>query len=268
MLSVRLIKKLEGIEKCSKNGHKVRNLFQIMTNNPELWMQAYANVYPNKGALTNGIDDTTVDGFCEDRVANIIKLLKEDKYQPKPSKRVYIRKANGKQRPLGIQSGDDKLVQEVVRILLEKIYEPIFSENSHGFRHDKSCHTALDEIRQKWTATKWLINVDIENYFNNIDHHILNSLLEQKIKDRRFIKLIKSMLRAGYMENWQFHLTHSGTPQGSGCSPILANVYLHELDKFVEEMKRSFNQGKKRKLSAKWRNNGIGTEIAILSATF
>jgi hypothetical protein len=86
MLSVRLIKKLEGIEKCSKNGHEVHNLFQIMTNNPELWMQAYANIYPNKGALTKGIDNTTVDGFCEDRVTNIIKLLKEGRYHFKPSK--------------------------------------------------------------------------------------------------------------------------------------------------------------------------------------
>jgi retron-type reverse transcriptase len=166
MLSVRLIKKLEGIEKCSKNGHKARNLFQILTNSPELWMQAYAQIYPNKGALTKGAGETTIDGFCEDRVANLIKLLKEGRYQPKPSRRVYIRKANGKQRPLGIQSGDDKLVQEVVRILLERVYEPVFSDDSHGFRAGRSCHTALHEIRRKWTATKWLINIDVENYFD------------------------------------------------------------------------------------------------------
>src|SRR3712207_2212335 len=134
MLSARLIRKLEGIEKCSKNGHRVRNLFQIMTNNPELWLQAYANIYPNKGALTKGVDGIMVDGFCEDRVANIIKLLKEGRYQFKPSRRVNIPKADGKQRPIGIQSGDDKLVQEVIRILLEKIYEPVFLECSHGFR--------------------------------------------------------------------------------------------------------------------------------------
>jgi group II intron reverse transcriptase/maturase len=247
MLSARLIKKLEGIEKCSKGGHKVRNLFQILTNNPELWMQAYTQIYPNKGALTKGVGEITIDGFCEDRVANLIKLLKEGRYQPKPSRRVYIRKANGKQRPLGIQSGDDKLVQEVVRILLERIYEPVFSEDSHGFRVGRSCHTALHEIRRKWTATKWLINIDVENYFNNIDHQILVKLLEQKIDDQRFIKLIKSMLRAGHLEQWRFERTYSGTPQGSGCSPIIANVYLHELDKFVEELRLSFDRGKERR---------------------
>jgi group II intron reverse transcriptase/maturase len=247
MLSARLSKKLEGIEKCSKNGHKVRNLFQIMTNNPELWLHAYANIAPNKGAVTKGIDGTTMDGFCEDRVVNTLKLLREGRYQPKPARRVYLRKANGKRRPLGIQSGDDKVVQEVVRILLERIYEPVFSDYSHGFRAGRSCHTALTEIRQRWTAVKWLINVDVENYFTNIDHQTLMSLLEQKIDDRRFLKLIKSMLRAGHLENWQFHRTYSGTPQGSGCSPVIANIYLHELDKFMEEVKRGFDRGKQRR---------------------
>src|SRR5215510_10319329 len=156
MLSARLSKKLAGIEKCSRNGHRVRNLFQIMTNNPELWLQAYGNIYPNTGALTKGTDDVTVDGFCEDRVANCMKLLKEERYHFKPSRRVYVPKPNGKQRPLGIQSGDDKLVQEVTRILLERIYEPVFSAYSHGFRPGRSCHTALEEIRKVWTGVKWL----------------------------------------------------------------------------------------------------------------
>jgi len=247
MLSARLIKKLEGIEKCSKNGHQVRKLFQIMTNNPELWMKAYANIYPNKGALTKGTDEVTVDGFCEDRVVNIIRLLKEERYHFKPSRRVYIPKPNGKQRPLGIQSGDDKLVEEVTRILLERIYKPVFSEYSHGFRPGRSCHTALDEIRKVWTGVKWLINVDVKNYFDNIEHQTLVKLLEQKIDDRRFIELIKSMLRAGHMEAWQFHHTYSGTPQGAGCSPIIANIYLHELDKFMEEVKVGFDRGKERR---------------------
>ena len=247
MLSARLIKKLEGIDKCSRQGHKVRNLFNIMTNNPELWLQAYANVYPNRGAMTKGVDGITVDGFCEDRVANTIKLLKEGRYQCIPSRRVYLHKPNGKRRPLGIQSGTDKLIQEVARMLLERVYEPIFSETSHGFRTGRSCHTALDEIRKVWTGARWLINVDVAGYFDNIDHRLLVTLLEQKIDDRKFIGLIKSMLQAGYLEDWQFHRTYSGTPQGSGCSPILANVYLHELDKFMEEMKEDFDQGLRRR---------------------
>jgi group II intron reverse transcriptase/maturase len=247
MLSARLNRKLEGIEKCTKHGHKVRKLFNIMTNNPELWMQAYANTYPNKGALTEGADGVTVDGFCEDRVISIIKLLREGQYYFKPSRRVYIRKANGKQRPLGIQSGDDKLVQEVVRLLLERIYEPIFSRDSHGFRPERSCHTALDDIRKWWTGVKWLINIDVKGYFDNIDHRILIDLLERKIDDQRFISLIKAMLKAGFLEDWVFHRTYSGTPQGSICSPIMANIYLHELDQFMVNLKADFDQGKTRK---------------------
>jgi group II intron reverse transcriptase/maturase len=262
MLSARLIKKLEGIEKCSKNGHKVRNLFQIMTNNPELWMQAYANIYPNKGAATVGVGAVTVDGFCEDRVTNLTKLLKEGRYKFKPSRRVYIRKANGKQRPLGVQSGDDKLVQEVARILLERIYEPISSKASHGFRPGRSCHTALKDIRVGWTATKWLINIDVKSYFDNINHQILVKLLEQKIDDQRFIKLIKGMLRAGFMEQWKFNHTYTGTPQGAGCSPILANIYLHELDQFMEEMKAGFNQGNKRRVNPEY--NSLSCKIKFL----
>ena len=210
-------------------------------------MQAYANIYPNKGALTKGVDGITVDGFCEDRVANIIKLLKEGRYQFKSSRRVNIPKADGKQRPIGIQSSDDKLVQEVIRILLEKLYEPVFLECSHGFRPGRSRHTALDHIRKVWNGVKWLINVDIKSYFDNIDRDILLGLLEQKIDDRQFIKLIRSMLQAGVMEDWKYHRTYSGTPQGSGCSPVAANIYLHELDKFMEEMKADFDQGKERR---------------------
>src|SRR5215470_20246869 len=142
MLSARLIKKLEGIEKCSRQGHKVRNLFNIMTNNPELWLQAYANIYPNKGALTKGTDEVTVDGFCEDRVINSIKLLKEGRYDLKPSRRVFIHKANGKQRPLGVQSGTDKLVQEVVKILLERVYE-VISKFKKALKH--SVQVVFDE---------------------------------------------------------------------------------------------------------------------------
>src|SRR6266498_733719 len=197
MLSARLIKKLEGIDKCSRQGHKVRNLFNIMTNNPELWLQAYANVYPNRGSLTEGVDGITVDGFCEDRVANTLKLLKEGRYQCNPSRRAYLHKPNGKRRPLGIQSGDDKLTQEVTRLLLERVYEPIFSETSHGFRTGRSCHTALDEIRKVWTGARWLINVDVAGYFDNIDHRLLLTLLERKIDDRKFIEEMKEDFNQG-----------------------------------------------------------------------
>ena len=134
-----------------------------------------------------------------------------------------------------------------MRLLLERIYEPIFSKDSHGFRPGRSCHTALDDIRKSWTGVKWLININVKGYFDNIDHRILMNLLERKIDDQRFISLIKAMLKAGFLEDWVFHRTYSGTPQGSICSPIMANVYLHELDQFMENLKADFDQGKKRK---------------------
>ena len=259
MLSVRLIKKLEGISKCSKNGHKVRKLFNIITNNPELWRHAYANTYPNKGAMTKGVDDTTIDGFSDERVANIIRQLKEEKYRFKPSKRVYIPKANGKKRPLGILTGDDKLVQEVVRILLERVYEPVFCDESHGFRPNRSCHTALEKIQRVWTGTKWLIEMDVKSYFDSICHEKLVELLSAKIDDRKFIRLIRMMLKAGYMENFQFHSTYSGTPQGSGASPILANIMLHELDQFMKKIKSEFDSGKERRANPRY--NSITLKI-------
>jgi len=244
MLSEYINRKLEAIEQASRKGVKVKDLSRLM-NHPAIWFQAYANIYSNKGAVTKGVDNTTMDGFSEDRVLNLIKLLKERLYRPKPVRRVYIPKANGKLRPLGISSGDDKLVQEVIRIILERIYEPVFSTQSHGFRPNRSCHTALSDILF-WNGVKWLIDFDVQGFFDNVDHKILISTLEKKIDDHKFINLIKNLLRAGLMEDWKFQKTYSGTPQGAICSPILANAYLHELDKFIEELKSQFDRGKRR----------------------
>ncbi len=170
MLSADINRKLEAIEQASRKGVKVKDLSRLM-NHPAIWFQAYANIYSNKGAVTKGVDSTTMDGFSEDRALNLIKLLKGGLYRPKPVRRVYIPKANGKLRPLGIPSGDDKLVQEVVRIILERVYEPVFSTHSHGFRPNRSCHTALNEI-QYWNGVKWLIDFDVRGFFDNVDHKI------------------------------------------------------------------------------------------------
>jgi RNA-directed DNA polymerase len=218
-----------------------------MTNPEILWKQAYANIYSNKGATTKGVNNNTLDGFSEERVNHFIGMLVKSKYCPKPVRRTYIPKKNGKLRPLGIPTGDDKLVQEVVRILLERIYEPIFSDSSHGFRPGKSCHTALRQVSNAWGGIKWIIEFDIKGFFDNINHKKLIELLEKKIDDKRIINTIRKMLKAGYTEDWQFKNTWSGTPQGGVISPILANIYLHELDMFMENMMCQFNKGKRRK---------------------
>ena len=134
---------------------------------------------------------------------------------PPTRQRTYIPKSDGRQRPLGTSTGDDKLVQEVVRLILERLYEPIFSDASHGFRPNRSPHTALSDIQHQWTGVKWFVNVDITGFYDNVDHQVLLNLLSQKIDDKRFINLIRLMLKAGYMENWKFQTTYSGTPQGN-----------------------------------------------------
>ena len=215
--------------------------------NPEFYLQADQNIYANKGAMTSGIDGMTLAGFGDEVVNKLIEQIKDHSYQPNPVKRVYIPKKNGKKRPLGISSSADKLVQEVIRMILESIYEPTFSKFSHGFRHNKSCHTALLQIQHNFTGVKWFIEGDIKGYFDNIDHHILVNILRERIKDEAFIELIWKFLRAGYMENWKYNATYSGVAQGSGFSPILANLYLDKLDKYIEEYAKTFNKGKARK---------------------
>jgi RNA-directed DNA polymerase len=251
MLFDKVNKRLEVIFKTSKRGGRIKDLSRLM-NNPAIWFLAYQNIYPNKGAMTKGIDHVTMDGMSKDRVINLIRLLKQNLYRSKPVRRVYIPKPNGKKRPLGIPSGDEKLIQEVVKIILNAIYEPIFSNNSHGFRNERSCHTALKTIKFKWSGVKWLIDFDIKGYFDNINHKLLLKMLEKRIDDKKFINLIRNMLRAGYLEDWKFHRTYSGAPQGGICSPVLANIYLHELDIFIEELIRKFNKGKKRRVSPEY----------------
>lgn len=241
------IKAMNSIAKVSMSGRRVNGLFSLATNPEVLWKQAYANIYSNKGAITKGVDRNTLDGFSEERVNHLIGLLARREYCPKPVRRTYIPKKNGKLRPLGIPTGDDKLVQEVVRILLEQIYEPIFSENSHGFRPGKSCHSALRQVKNVWNGTKWIIEFDIKGFFDNINHNKMIEFLEKKIDDKRIIHIIRQMLKAGYAQDWKYNATWSGTPQGGVISPILANIYLHELDTFMEDMICQFNKGERRK---------------------
>lgn len=215
--------------------------------NPEFYYLAYQNIYSVQGNMTKGVDGKTADGMSIKRIQLIIDKMKDCSYSPNPVRRVNIPKKNGKTRPLGIPSFDDKLVQEVMRLILESIYEPNFEETSHGFRPKRSCHTAMLTIRQQFKATKWFIEGDIVGFFDNIDHHTMTDILREKIKDEQFIALLWKFLKAGYMEYEQFYKTYSGTPQGSIISPILSNIYLHKLDVYMREYVDTFQKGKKRR---------------------
>lgn len=241
----RLSKRLQGISHASQQGYPIRNLYRLMYL-PEIWYEAYAKIYQNRGALTPGTDEDTFDGMSKSRIEAVIEQLKDDTYRPKPVRRTYIPKKNGTLRPLSIPSGTDKLVQEVIRIMLERIYEPVFTDTAHGFRPKRSCHTALESIQRKWNGTKWFIEFDIKGFFDNMSHQVMLRILKKKIDDRRFLNLIKAMMEAGYLEDWRYNRTYSGVPQGGIVSPILSNIYLAELDEFVEKLKDEFDKGKQR----------------------
>jgi len=216
--------------------------------NPDFYLAAYGKIYRNTGAMTKGTTQETVDGMSLEKIREIINLLKQEKWTWTPVRRIYIPKANGKTRPLGLPTWSDKLLQEVLRSLLEAYYEPQFSANSHGFRPDRGCHTALRSIQKKWLGTTWFIEGDIKGCFDNIDHSTLVAVLQEKIHDGRIINLIRGLLKAGYMEDWKKRDTLGGTPQGGIISPLLANIYLDKLDQFVErELIPEYNRGVKRK---------------------
>ena len=208
----------------------------------DIYFAAYQKLYANRGAITKGIDNDTADHFSQAYVNALIQELRDGTYRVKPVRREYIAKKNGKMRPLGIPSFRDKLLQEAIRIILEAIYEPVFDNNSHGFRPYRSCHTALSQIKKDFTGIVWFIEGDITGCFDNIDHNVLIGILAKKIKDSKFLNLIRQCLKAGYVENWKYNKTYSGTPQGEICSPILANIYLNELDIKFREMKAKFDR--------------------------
>ena len=222
--------------------------------NPALFLMAWARIYANDGAMTPGACGETADGMSLAKIGRIIDALRHERYRFQPVRRVYIPKKNsGKMRPLGLPSWSDKLVGEVVRILLEAYYEPRFSGRSHGFRPGRGCHTALAEIAKTWTGTTWFIEGDISDCFGSLDHEVLLSILSEHIHDNRFLRLIKNMLRAGYLEDWQWNATLSGAPQGGVASPVLSNIYLDRLDKFAETVLiPEYTRGKSRKANPAW----------------
>lgn len=260
---------MEILARISKNS--LENEEEIFTRlyryllRPDIYFTAYKNLYANKGAATKGANDETADGFSEAKIAKIIQKLADETYQPTPVRRTYIQKKGNskKKRPLGIPTFTDKLVQEALRMVLEAVYEPVFLPVSHGFRPKRSCHTALKSLKREFNGARWFVEGDIKGCFDNIDHNVLAGLIHNKVKDARIIKLIYKFLKAGYLEDWKYHKTYSGTPQGGIISPLLANIYLHELDKFVMRLKQEFDTHSKEPIRDEYRL--LSNEIQKLS---
>ncbi|WP_329407213.1 reverse transcriptase/maturase family protein [Nocardia vinacea] len=187
--------------------------------NPQLYLLAYGRIYANKGAMTPGVTAETVDGMSLNRIDRIIDAVRHERYRFSPARRVWIPKRNGKLRPLGLPTWSDKLLGEVIRLLLETYYEPQFSGRSHGFRPGRGCHTALSEVADTWTGTTWFVEGDVADCFGSLDHQVLLAILAEKIHDNRFLRLMRNMLEAGYLEEWTWNATLSGAPQGGVVTP-------------------------------------------------
>jgi len=240
--------------------------------NPQLYLLAYGRIYSNKGAMTPGATEETADGMSMGKIGRIIDAMRHERYRFSPVRRVNIPKKNGKKRPLGLPTWSDKLVGEVVRLLLEAYYEPTFSDRSHGFRPGRGCHTALTEVAINWTGTTWFIEADIHDCFGSLDHDVMIGILAETIRDNRFLRLVRNMLQAGYLEDWVWGATLSGAPQGGVASPVLSNIYLDRLDKFVEQVlipeytrgeRRKFNPEYKKLSDAIWRGRRRGDRGAV-----
>jgi group II intron reverse transcriptase/maturase len=224
---------LEVLRERGRRGLPCDELYRQLFN-PGLYLLAYGRIYANHGAMTPGADGETADGMSPARIGRIIDALRHERYRFQPVRRTYIPKKSGKKRPLGLPSWSDKVVGEVIRLLLEAYYEPRFSDLSFGFRPGRGCHTALSKVADTWTGTTWFIEGDISDCFGSLDHEVLLSALAENIRDNRLLRLIKQMLQAGYLEDWVWNATLSGAPQGGVVSPVLSNIYLDRLDKFAE----------------------------------
>ncbi len=202
--------------------------------NPDMYLRSYTKLYKNDGAMTPGTTGETVDGMSLEKIDRVIGAIRCEQWKWPPVRRIYIEKPKGGKRPLGLPDWSPKVVQDIIRSILEAYYEPQFSDRSHGFRPKKGCQTALTEIYNIWKGTKWFIEGDIKGCFDNIDHYTLMNILRENIHDNRFLRLIEGSLKAGYCEDWTYHPSLSGSPQGGIVSPILSNIYMDRLDKFVE----------------------------------
>ncbi len=241
------------IRERGKKGLPLERVYKLLYNR-NLYLTAYGKISRNKGAMTHGVTDETPDGMSLAKIDAILEALRYERFQWLPARRTYIPKKNGKKRPLGMPVWTDKLVQEVVRLILEAYYEPQFSDHSHGFRPGRGPHTALREIHYQWKGTTWFLEGDLSKCFDNLDHELLLNSLQEHIHDTRFIKLIRDLFDAGDMEDWTYNETLSGVPQGGIVSPILSNILLDKLDKVVENVLiPQYTKGVKRKANPEYK---------------
>jgi len=237
-----------------QRGLPLEDVYRLLYNSA-LYLKAYGKIAANSGAMTKGTTTETVDGMSQEKIAGIIELLRYERYRWTPVRRVNIPKKNNpdKTRPLGIPTWSDKLLQEVIRQILEAYYEPQFDDHSHGFRPNRGCGTAISEIYHTWKGTTWFIEGDIKGCFDNIDHAVLLAIIAEKVHDNRFLRLLDALLKAGSLEDWRYNKTLSGTPQGGIVSPLLANIYLDRLDQFVTgTLIPQHTRGDKRKTSQEY----------------
>lgn len=231
------LKRLVAINKLSQKDKKWihKDIFRLIYND-ELWIAAYEKLKSNKGALTPGSVPGTMDGMSLERLKRLKERVCSEQYTFKTVKLVYIPRADGRKRPLGLPTANDKIVQEVIRLILEAIYEPVFSKLSFGFRSGRGCHDALDHVERKFRWVDHVIEGDIEQAYPTINHHILIEILSKRIKDPRFIRLIWKLLKCGVLSEERTIWLKKGLPQGSIVSPIMANIYYHELDEFIHKI--------------------------------
>lgn len=240
------------LQERGKRGLPLERVYRHLSNK-NLYLTAYGKIYRNAGAMTPGVTEETAESMSLEKIETIIDALRHERYQWNPARRVSIPKRNGQKRPLGVTTWSDKLLAEVIRMILSAYFEPQFSQHSHGFRPGRGCHTALREIDYAWKGVTWIIEGDISDCFGSLDHELLISALSEKIHDGRFLALIRKLLDAGYLEEWTYHQTLSGVPQGSIVSPVLSNILLDKLDTFVETVLiPRYSKGEKRKTSKQY----------------
>ena len=250
-MSHKTLERLEHLQQLNSNRQWVNHDVYRLMYREDLYIIAYERIKSKPGNMTPGTDEETLDGFSLQMIRGIIQDMRTEQFHFKPVRQQFIPKSNGKMRKLGIPCVRDKIVQEVMRMILEAIYDSphgsSFSDASHGFRPNRSCHTALEEFRGKWVGMNWFIEGDIRACFDELEHHTLITILQKKIQDQRFLNLIWKLLNAGYMDlHGEKKESLIGSPQGGLISPILANVYLHELDEFVEQLQTQREKGKKK----------------------